>query len=183
MIIKSTNNTAWLQDNTRLQLNAPCLDTYGFKHIAKKQFKADNYKKFISLPYDRQKYLIIKMLAQRKGVATTSAEDKYYTTFNTAKYYGNVFYGGLDLCININKLADNINVHSIVVVELQQDLIDLVSPLILKSNKIKIYKGNPLKFFPKAKYNHMIWTDYQFWLHDNGDVSIIHNYIKRQYMI
>jgi len=183
MIIKSTNNIAWLHDNTRLQLNVPCLDTYGVKHIAKKQFKADNYKRFISLPYDRQKYLIIKMLAQKGGAATTSAKDEYYNTFDITKYHGNIFYGGLDLGININKLACNVNVNSIVVVELQQELIDLVSPLISKSNKIKIYKGNPLKFFPEAKYNYMIWTDYQFWLHDDGDVAVIHNYIKQQNII
>jgi len=29
----------------------------------------------------------------------------------------------------------------------------------------------------------MIWTDYQFWLHDDGDVAVIHNYIKQQNII
>ena len=183
MIIKSTNNIAWLHNNTRLQLNVPCLNTYGFKHIAKKQFKDDNYKKFLSLPYDRQKYLITKMCAQKGGVAITSAEDVYYRTFDTTKYYGNIFYGGLDLCININKLVENPNVSTIVVVELQQELIDLVLSLIIKSDKIKIYRGNPLKFFPEAKYDHMIWTEYQFWLHDDGDISVTHNYIRQQNII
>lgn len=111
----------------------------------------------------------------------TRVEDSEYVYFDSDNYSGDIFYGGLGLELNINKLCMNSNVSSIDIVERSADIIKLISPRIIDNDKVTIHHADPMRYFHKQTYDFMIWSQYQTWLY-NIDGSCLHQqYLRGKY--
>lgn len=139
--------------------------------------KPSNVEKFKKLSYNDQLLYLKKMMVLKGFKYETFENDSFYVNFNASLYSGKIFYGGLDLGINIKKLIDNPNVTEIHVVEDTDEVVEIIKPYII-SNKVKIYKGNPIEYIPDTNYNYMIWTHYIDYIYNNDGSEVTQNYLR-----
>jgi len=71
-----------------------------------------------------------------------------------------VLVGGLGLGLIVHALLENKKVTQIDVVEINPDVIDLIHPLLPKSNKIRVYKDNVFSFDPLISTHNTDFGDY-----------------------
>lgn len=177
---KSENNAARIYKDEHLIINTPYLNHHSWMNGVK-ELKTKNYEKLASFSETKRNMMLRRMVSIKGGACSTKKTDSWYTTFNANNYYGKIFYGGVDLGYNIVKLMSNANVTCIIVVEEQAEVLNLIKPILNTNNKVHYYCGDPLKVFPGNPYDFMIWTDFQYWLHDSGSVNITHNYLRQKY--
>jgi hypothetical protein len=151
-----------------------------FLNYVKDTLKPKNYKKFKKFNYNKQLLYLSKMKRYKNKFYSTNENDFFYKNFNPKKYYGKIFYGGLDLGINIKKLLDNQKVTEIHIVEDTDEVVKLIKPFI-QSDKIKIYKGNPIEYIPDKNYDFMIWTYYIDYIYNKDNSVITQNYLRQKY--
>jgi hypothetical protein len=150
-------------------------------NYVKPTLKLKNFNKFKSFNHKKQLFYLKKMKKYKNFYYKTSEDDPFYTEFDSNKYYGKIFYGGLDLGINIKKLILNDRVTEIHIVEDTTEVIELIKPLII-SEKIKIFKGNPIEYIPDTNYNFMIWTHYIDYIFNKDGSIITQNFLRKKHI-
>src|SRR3989344_7144313 len=66
---------------------------------------------------------------------------------------GDVLIAGLGIGLIILPIMNKTEVRSIEVVELQQEIIDLIIPMLPLNEKVKVIRGNIIDFIPNHKYD------------------------------
>src|SRR4051812_9361086 len=102
------------------------------------------------------KHLIIN------DVIWMSNDDEEYQDIDKslATAHGDCYIGGLGMGLIAKLCAEKNNVDSVYVVEINRDIIDLVSPE-LKNPKIKIFQGDARYDFLSRHYD---WMYFDIWL-------------------
>mgnify|MGYP001564839143 CR=1 FL=1 len=142
--------------------------------------KDKNYNKLKKLDDDVLfKYFI--EIHKLKPTAFTTKDDKFYTEFEATKYSGKIFYGGMDLGYNINKLIENDCVESIDIYEQNRYIIELIRPTLHSSDKLNFIIQHPMKINPKSRYDYMLWSNYQYWLLNLDGSELTQQYLRIKY--
>lgn len=178
------SKTATLSNNnTKLIIHYPLGDVFDREYILsflKGSLKKANYLKLKKLDDESLFEYYIKIHKLKPTVITT-VDDEFYTKFNPKKYSGKIFYGGLDLGYNINKLIELDCVTSIDIVEQNKHVIDLIKPTLHKSDKLNFYVQHPMKYIPRDRYDFMIWSNYQHWLLNLDGTELTQQYLRIKY--
>ena len=138
-------------------------ETYEISYVDAKE--PDNLAKIMNPEYCGQldqKICVLRDLKKREIVMSDSWMEQSTNIDTVREASGHVLIGGLGIGMILLAMQENLNIESITVVEISQELHDFIAPNLGLNDKVKIVISDIHDFIPDKKYDFVycdIWND------------------------